>query len=160
VRHAANVEDVRIIAAIAGALTAAGLGLMTALLAGSLTRRHEHRRWLLDKRLEVYAQFNQSVSAWEESFNRSRSYSPKDAAAAVRGVLFANAQLSLLAPPATAAKARVVLERIITATEDRVDRDEEESLEEASWMRRHFVELVQLQKADMQRRRRTLPVPA
>lgn len=52
----------QLVVTLAGGATAGALltGLVT-LITSVLTRRHEHRRWLLDKRLETYVAFNDSL---------------------------------------------------------------------------------------------------
>lgn len=48
--------------ALAGALTTATVTVLT----GWLTRRSEQRRWVLDRRLEAFVDFNQVLARWRQ----------------------------------------------------------------------------------------------
>ncbi len=53
-------------ALVGGAAAGALLTAMTSLFTGWLSHRHEHRRWLHDKRLEAYTAFNVAMVAWTD----------------------------------------------------------------------------------------------
>ncbi|SFO58051.1 hypothetical protein SAMN05660359_04480 [Geodermatophilus obscurus] len=57
---------------IGGAAAGAFLTLLGTLYSGYLSRRHEHRRWLLDKRLQAYTEFLAVMAEWEVLYRRVR----------------------------------------------------------------------------------------
>jgi len=64
------VSDGQILALVggAGALAGALVTGVVSLVAAALTRRHERQRWLLDKLLEAYVDFNASAFAWLRAY--------------------------------------------------------------------------------------------
>lgn len=90
----------QLVAALAGGAAAGALlTALTSVFTGWLTRRHEHRRWLLDKRLEIYSEFNTAVAAFQGAYIRE---APSDELAdRVRDLAARRAHVELIAPPAT-----------------------------------------------------------
>jgi hypothetical protein len=61
----------QVLAALAGGAAAGALiTALTTLLAAWLTRRHEHRKWLLDKRMETAVAFNKAAQVWIFDFTK------------------------------------------------------------------------------------------
>lgn len=62
--------DVRLLIALVGVVGVLAGALVTALVSlftGYLSRRHDERRWLLDKRLEAYVAFNAALAAFHNA---------------------------------------------------------------------------------------------
>jgi hypothetical protein len=63
------VTTVQLIAALGGGAAAGALlTALTTVFTGWLGRRHEHRRWLLDRRLEAYTAMNTALGHWMKQF--------------------------------------------------------------------------------------------
>jgi hypothetical protein len=95
-----------LVIAVAGGVGAVVGALVTALVtlvAGWLSRRHDQRRWLLDKRLESYATFNGAMSRLSDSYGVEAEENR-----AMSGLIDATAHIALVAPVGTADLTTVV----------------------------------------------------
>lgn len=88
-------------ALLGGAAVGAALTAISALLTGWLTRRHENRRWLLDKRLEAYLALNEAVTTWQVRRTQAPSVFPE----VLTGVINAAQAIALVSPVDTENKA-------------------------------------------------------
>jgi hypothetical protein len=95
------------IGALAGALITACVSLVTTWL----SRRHEQRRWRLDKRLEAYVDFNAAANAWMLAYTRAGRVTDKLNDDLMR-LADATRRVQLLAPPATREKAEDVFQTV------------------------------------------------
>lgn len=101
---------------IAGAMLTGLVTLATTLL----NRQHEQRRWLLDRRLEVYGRFNAAYRAWDQ-----RPDAPS--ADVLLDALHVEVdQLALLAPVPTLRQAQELLWMARAAPEDPKKQTDEE----------------------------------
>jgi hypothetical protein len=92
-----------LVTALSGAAAGAVLTGLVTLLTTLLNRRHEHRRWLLDKRLEAYVAFNDELTACV----RAMQTGPKGEARRLAASLNALSEtITLTAPMRTADLAR------------------------------------------------------
>jgi len=160
------VEDVRVLVAIvglSGILAGAVLTTLTSFATGYLSRRHEHRRWLLDRRLEIYVDFNRAVSNWQKSRSRADEPGMLDVKETTRETLDALTRLHLVAPRAVSEKATAVLSQMLTAMEFTSDWKINEAGAATSQVHVVSAELLALQQSDVQsrqERRRARAVPA
>lgn len=99
-------DDARVLIAIVGVIGVLAGALVTALVSlftGWLGRRHEHRRWLQENRLEAYLAFNRALSAWEKAMKE------REAPELIRALEATADQVSLLAPLHTMAATQRLL---------------------------------------------------
>ena len=105
-------------ALLGGAAVGAILTALATLLGGWLTRRHENRRWLLDKRLEAYVDFNRALNAYHlvwSSLVHTELPDVTPMTAALAALNDCEDRVRLLAPPGTAAKSADVVQLIARA---------------------------------------------
>jgi hypothetical protein len=100
----------QVVAAVAGGAAAGALlTALTSLFTGWLSRRHDQRRWLLDKRLEVYVAFNAAANTLQLDWARAVQTWPKDVRLLTETLADLSArhdEVRLLAPPATETKSQ------------------------------------------------------
>jgi hypothetical protein len=102
------VSTAQLVAALAGGAAAGALlTALTSLFTGWLSRRHDHRRWLSDKRLATYADFGVALNAWQVAY-REESV---DMEAAIQKLTDERNLIELLAPHDTTALASAVTRR-------------------------------------------------
>jgi hypothetical protein len=90
-----------------GAAAGAVLTALATLFTGWLTRRHENRRWLLDKRLEAYVDFNRALNAYHLTWSSIVHTEHPDVTPMTKALAALNDcedRVRLLAPPATVDK--------------------------------------------------------
>lgn len=107
-----------------GAAAGAVLNHLFGLVTGWLDRRHEHRRWLLDKRVEAYVSYNE---AWNLYLKRVQAVAKgtdrqsERLDESLRGLADATLRLGLIAPEDTDRAADRLLGRAHEAGEAVVD---------------------------------------
>lgn len=96
-----------------GAAAGAVLTAVNSLLTGWQSRRHERRRWLLDKRLESYAAFATGMTSWMSAY---KADAPAETIEPVLGELTAALiQIRLVAPYETAQQVHRLHDALIEA---------------------------------------------
>lgn len=85
------------VTALGGAAAGAFLTGVVTLVTTLLNRQHEHRRWLLDQRLNAYAAFNQLMNQWAIAAVQR----PADGQRLLLDLAAAGQRVKLVAPPAT-----------------------------------------------------------
>lgn len=92
-----------------GAAVGALVTFLGTLLNGWLTRRHEHRRWLLDKRLEAYSAMNTAIGTWLRAYAHLERVGLPALMEASGDLADKQQAVRLVASPATRDRAQAVL---------------------------------------------------
>lgn len=139
--------DIRLLIAlvgVGGVVAGATLTALVSLFTGWLARRHEHRRWLLDRRLESYLAFNEAV----HECSKMDGEPTEDQLKALRAVQVATNKLVLVAPMETANLAAGVLSTATAA----VKREKKGLDAKAAWgsLLEQQVDVLIRQRGDVQ----------
>lgn len=153
----------QLIAALAGGAAAGALlTALTSLFTGWLSRRHEHRRWLLDNRLETYAAFNKAMNGFQLAYQR-KAFGQAEGVDALNEALIqlhdTQQGIALLAPEDTSSKADGLVEEAQTASAAVAGgtRSIEDARANQAWVEQLAIlhgELVERQRRDVQRPKR------
>jgi hypothetical protein len=141
------------VALFGGATAGAILAALSSQLIGWQSRRHDRQRWLLDKQLEAYADFNKAAWAWFLAYHRAGRITEElnDQVAALSD---AQHRVRLLAPDRTSIKtedvALLVLE-MVRHSEPEGTSSVDERKEEWSAIAEGLGALAALQRADIGR---------
>jgi hypothetical protein len=149
------VTTAQLVAALGGGAAAgAVLTAIVTLVTTALNRRHEHRRWLLDKQLEVYVAFNGMATRWglghaETSVDEDQMMDD------LERLHEEEERLILLAPEGTASKAEEVMDaaldvaRVLAGKAACTSSDEDQAAAKKRMSNRQG-ELLTLQRLDIQ----------
>jgi hypothetical protein len=107
----------------AGACLTAAVTVMLTLS----NRRHEHKKWLTEKRLDVYSEYNHATVAWLDQYNIFKAEYERGSTERMESdfqkVFRLDAQIQLLAPPDVSEKTRSVTRRIALSADMRPEQD-------------------------------------
>jgi hypothetical protein len=144
----------RLVAALAGGAAAGALlTALTSLFTGWLSRRHDQRRWLLDRRMEAYLALNAEISHWTGD---GVSAPGRDSVRQLGRLMEQEDRVSLVAPARTVDAVQAAVgkvfdaERVITSDPDGDDVSSDEPREALLAVSRAMGYLIRAQRQDLQ----------